>query len=167
MLQTLSRSGSVLLGAAIAALVGCESSPTAPARTVAKPSFAVTDNIRDLPFAFNVNGCTERVRVTGEAHILGTFTLSPSENETDRFHVNASGTGTGLASGASYRFNDPINLTAHFRDDVRQVESQGQTLTLIGVGGVPNTKIVGRFQLVVNANGETTVEIDQTDTICQ
>lgn len=58
------------------------------------------------------------------------------------------------------------HLTANFRDGVRQVESHIETLTLIGEGSVPNTKIVGRFQFVANANGETTVEIDQTDTIC-
>jgi hypothetical protein len=155
-----------LVGAAMAALAGCESSPTAPARTVAKPSLAVTDNER-LPFSFNVRGCGERVRVTGTFHILSTFTLTENGNETDRLHINASGTGTGLTTGASYKFSDPINLMAQFRDGVRHVESQTETLTLIGQGSVPNTKVVGRFQFVANANGETTVEIDQTDTICQ
>jgi hypothetical protein len=167
MLRLISSSRSALVGAAMAALVGCESSPTAPARATARPSFAVTDNVRDLPFAFNVRGCNERVRVTGTFHLLASFTLSPSGNETDRFHINATGTGIGLTSGASYRFNDPINLTAHFRDGVRQVESQVETLTLIGEGSVPNTKIRARFQFAMNANGDTTVEIDQTETICQ
>lgn len=158
----------VLVGIAAVALAGCESAtPTAPARVPTAPSLsAVSDNER-LPFAFNVRGCTERVRVTGTFHVLVLFNVAESGNETDHFHINASGTGTGLTSGATYRFNDPINLMQQFRDNERHIESQVETLTLIGQGGVPNMKVRGRFQITVNANGETTVEFDETETICQ
>jgi hypothetical protein len=166
MIRVSPRSLSIFAAYVTAALVGCESAPTAPARVPTAPLFAVTDN-EQLPFSFNVRGCTERVHVAGTFHVLGTFTLSASGNETDRFHINASGTGTGLTTGASYHFNDPINLTAHFRDNVRYGESQIETLTLIGDGDAPNTKIQGRFRFTMNANGDTTVEFDETETICQ
>jgi hypothetical protein len=130
------------------------------------PAFEVTDNAR-LPFAFNVRGCTERVRVTGTFHYLGIFNVSASENETDHFHINASGTGTGLTTGNEYHFSDPINLMQQWRDNVRKIESQVETLTLIGSGAAQNMKVRGRFQIVVNANGETTVEFDESETICQ
>jgi hypothetical protein len=157
-----------MAGSVVVALLGCESrTPTAPTRTPTAPQFsAVTDNER-LPFAFNVRGCTERVRVTGTFHFVGIFNVSASGNETDHFHINAHGTGTGLTTGASYHFDDPINLMQQFRDGERRIESQIETLTLIGDGDVQNTKVRGRFMITVNANGETTVEFDETETICQ
>jgi len=130
------------------------------------PAFEVTDNER-LPFAFNVRGCTERVRVTGTFHVLTIFNLAPGGSETDHFHINASGTGTGLTTGLEYHFNDPINLMQQWRDNVRKIESQVETLTLIGSGAAQNMKVRGRFQIVVNANGESTVEFDESETICQ
>ena len=64
----------VLVGIAAVALAGCESAtPTAPARVPKAPSLsAVSDNER-LPFAFNVRGCTERVRGTGTFPVLVLF----------------------------------------------------------------------------------------------
>jgi hypothetical protein len=158
----------MLVGIAMVALAGCESATsTAPARVPTAPNLsAVSDNER-LPFAFNVRGCGERVRVTGTFHVLLLFNVAASGNETDHFHINASGTGTGLISGESFQFNDPINLMQQFRDNVRHIESQIETLTLIGQGDAPNMKVRGRFQITVNANGDTTVEFDETETICQ
>lgn len=157
----------LLAGVAPIALAACESAaPKSPARVLKAPAFEVTDN-EWLPFAFNVRGCTERVRVSGTFHVLGIFNLSAIENETDHFHVNVSATGTGLTTGWQYHFNDSVNLMQQFRDGVRHIESQIETLKLIGDGGIPDTKVRGRFQFVVNANGETTVDFDETETICQ
>lgn len=168
MLRMRSVAPRVLVGIALVALAGCESATsTAPARVPTAPNLsAVSDNER-LPFAFNVRGCAERVHVTGTFHVLVLFNVAESGNETDHFHINASGTGTSLITGASYQFNDPINLMQQFRDNVRHIESQVETLTLIGEGSVPNIKVRGRFQITVNANGDTTVEFDETETICQ
>jgi hypothetical protein len=168
MLPIRSTSRQLLVGIAVVAFAGCESTtPTAPARVPTAPSFSAVSDNEQLPFAFNVRGCTERVRVTGTFHVLVLFNVAESGNETDHFHINASGTGSGLTSGATYRFNDPIDLMQQFRDNVRHIESQVEALTLIGQGDVPNMKVRGRFQITVNANGETAVEFDETETICQ
>ena len=156
-----------MLSVVAVVLASCENAaPTAPARVPKANLSAVTDN-EQLPFSFNVRGCTERVHVTGTFHVVTIFNLSPSGSETDHFHINASGMGTGLTSGTEYRFNDAINLMQQWRDNTRTLESDVETLKLNGVGSAQNMILRGRFHITVNANGETTAEFDQTETVCQ
>jgi len=157
----------VLVGVVTVAIAGCERAPTAPVRVPTAPQFAAAFDNEWFPFTFRVFACTERVRVTGTAHFVSGFKVSASENEVDIFHVNAKGTGTGLTSGAEYRFNDVLNLMQQWRDGVRYVESGEETLRLTSDDASLNTKIRGHYKFTQNDNGEIVVEFDQTEMICE
>jgi hypothetical protein len=159
-------SRSVALVATLIGLVGCDSSPTAATGIPANPDFALVTNESQLPFAFSVPACDEVVNVAGVYHIVLTSTISPNGETTDRFHINAKGTGTGQTSGATYQWNDAINQTVHDAP-TPSVVSATQTTTLVGQGGAPNLRARFRFHLTVNANGEMTVLIDEFEEICK
>jgi hypothetical protein len=161
-------SRSVLVCAAMAGIAGCDSArTTAPAATPTAPRFALIDNERDLPFAFSVNTCDETVDLSGVYHVVVASTTSASDNTTDRFHINAKGTGVGETSGATYQWNDAINQTQNIRDGAGIVISAPQTTALVGQGGVSDIHFRARFHVTVNANGDLTVVIDQFDAICK
>ena len=166
MSRILSISRSVLVVAAMITVSACESAPTAPTAIPRSPRLAVSTNESDRPFAFNVTGCTEVVRVTGTFHVLFASTVSASGETMDRIHINANGTGIGRTTGAEYGFNDEINLTQHTASGSLRTDSQIETLKLIGRGAVPDQIVRARFRVTVNANGETTVEIDEFETVC-
>jgi hypothetical protein len=164
----LSMSRAVLVGIAAVAFVGCDHAPTGPARSLENQGarMAVEVNETQLPFAFNVQGCGEIVHVEGEFHVVIGATGSKSGNATLRFHINAKGTATGLTSGATYQWNDAINETDGFRDGLLTHVNFSETTTLIGQGGAPNLKFIGRFHVTMNANGDATVIIDRAEIIC-
>ena len=168
MSRILTMSRGVLAGIATLALFGCDRAPTAPARTPEsqRPRLAVSVNETDLPFAFNVGGCSEVVHVEGTFHVVIASTAAASGNATDRFHINAKGTGTGLSSGATYQWNDPINQTVLSRDGQLTVISATQTTTMIGQGDAANLRFRLRFHVTVTANGDVAVIIDEADVIC-
>ena len=168
MSRILTMSRGVLAGIATLAVFGCDRAPTAPARTPESqsPRLAVSVNETDLPFAFDVGGCGEVVHVEGTFHVVIASTASQGGGTTDRFHINAKGTGTGLTSGATYQWNDAINQTVLSREGALKVGSATQTTTMIGQGAAPDLKFVGRFHVTVNANGDVTVVIDRADVIC-
>jgi hypothetical protein len=157
-----------VLTGTVLALMGCERSATAPTQ-VSAPSrltFAVGTNQTDRPFAFNVNGCSERVHVSGTFHVLLTSTVSESGETTDRFHINADGAGLGLTSGAAYSFHEVINATDRGRDGSPRVSSGNDTEVLHGEGGASDLFFRQHYQFTVNANGEVTVDFNDIESIC-
>jgi hypothetical protein len=157
-----------LLTGTVVALMACERSSTAPTEVGAapRPKFSVVTNQTDRPFAFNLNGCSERVHVSGTFHVLLTSTVSESGETTDRFHINADGTGLGLTSGAAYSVHEVINATDHGRDGTPRVSSGNDTEVLHGEGDVPDLFFRQHYQFTVNANGEVTVDFNNIESTC-
>ena len=156
-----------LLTVTVVALMACERSSTAPTDGAAapRPKFSVVSN-EDRPFAFNINGCTERVHVSGTFQLLVISTVSESGETLDRFHINADGTGVGLTSGAAYSVHEVINATDHGRDGTPRVSSGNDTEVLHGEGGTPDLFFRQHYQFTVNANGEVTVDFNAIDSTC-
>jgi len=168
MSRMLSMSRAVLVGIAAVAFVGCDRAPTAPSGRLETQDarLAVVVNDTQQPFAFNVAGCGEVVHVEGDFHVVIASTESKAGNAVLRFHINAKGTGTGLTSGATYQWNDAINETDKARDGSLSGVNFSQTTTMIGQGGAPDLKVISRFHVTLNANGEPTVIIDRFEVIC-
>ena len=158
----------VLTGTVVVALIACERSATAPTEVaaVARPRSSVVTNQTDRPFAFTLNGCSERVRVSGTFHVVVASTVSETGETTDRFHINADGTGVGLTSGAAYSIHEVINATDHGRDGTLRVSSGNDTEVLHGEGGVPDLFFRQHYQFTVNAEGEVTVDFNDIESIC-
>ena len=166
MSRTPSISRSVLAVLATVALAACERSATAPSPAPDAPQLAVSFNETDLPFSFDVPGCTEVVHVTGKLHVVLATTIGPNGRAMDRFHTNSSGTGVGLTTGATYRWSDPINGVETTQPDSPRVASHTQTTTLVGQGGVPNLKFRARFLMMRNDAGQVTVLVQEFEILC-
>jgi hypothetical protein len=166
--RIVSMSQRVLAGALMVALAACERSVTGPPEisSASQPRFAVVTNQTDRPFAFNVPGCGESVRVTGTFHFLLISTISPSGETLDRYHINADGTGVGRTSGASYTIHEVINATDHGRDGELRVSTGIDTEVLHGEGDVPDLFFRQHDQFTVNANGDVTVDFNNIESIC-
>ena len=169
MLRVLSISRSVLVALATSAvLVGCDRSPTAPRHTPDRPSPGVfIVNEQNQPFAFDVQGCTELVHLTGSLHIALVSSVAPTGEATDRFHTTAKGIGTGLTTGATYVWTDVIDAVSHTQLPSPRVIRQSQTTKLIGQGGVPDLLVRATFEFVRNDDGQPTVVIQEFNTICK
>lgn len=168
MLRILSISRSILVALATSAvLVGCDRSPTDPRHTPDRPGLAVfLFNEQDQPFAFDVQGCTELVHLSGTLHIALVSSIAPTGEATDRFHTTAKGIGTGLTTGATYQWTDVIDAVSHTQLPSPRVISQRQTTKLIGQGGVPDLVVRATFQFIRNDAGQPTVVIQEFTTIC-
>jgi hypothetical protein len=151
-----------------AVLVGCDGSPTAPRHTTERPDLGVfIVNEQDQPFAFDVQGCTELVHVSGTLHIALVSSVTPAGEATDRFHTTAKGIGTGLTSGATYAWTDVIDAVSHTQLPAPRVVNQNQSTTLIGQGGVPDLLVQAKFLFMRNDDGQPTVVIQEFNTVCK
>jgi len=150
----------------VVALMACERSATAPTEAAAPPpNFSVVTN-QERPFSFNINGCYERVHVSGTFQLLVISTVSESGETLDRFHINADGTGLGLTSGSAYSVHEVINATDHTSDGAPRVSSGNDTEVLHGEGGAPDLFFRQHYQFTVNANGEVTVDFNNIESVC-
>ena len=125
----------------------------------------------DIPVTESVfDPCSnEVVDLLGSAHLVGDGTVN---NNTVHViaQVSEQLTGTGEASGASYR----VNATAHaeFNIDVDPVTNTGEetfplaTEQLIGQGNVPNANVQLFIHVTVNADGTLTASIDHIRASC-
>jgi hypothetical protein len=154
--------------AASAVLIGCDRSPTESGQAPDRPDLAVfIVNEQDQPFAFDVQGCTELVHVSGTLHIALVSSVTPAGEATDRFHTTAQGTGTGLTTGATYLWTDVIDAVSHTQPPSPRVVNQKQSTKLIGQGGVPDLLVQAKFVFMRNDDGQPTVVIQEFNTVCK
>ena len=168
MLHMPSISRTILVALATSAvLLGCDRSPTAPGRSPGGPDLGVfIVNEQDQPFAFDVQGCTELVHVSGTLHIALVSSVTPAGEATDRFHTTAKGIGTGLTTGATYTWTDVIDAVSHTQLPSPRVVNQKQTTRLIGQGTVPDLLVQGTFLFMRNNDGQPTVVIQELNSVC-
>ena len=163
-----SRARSAAAGLTAIALVGCEvSAPTAPAKVATVPQLAVLDNFSD-PFAFDVIDCGVTVAVSGTFHQIDAFTSANSGRASARLHINAKGTGVAQGTGATYQWNDAINLAQQGTiAEGPLTETFTQRTRLIGQGGATDIHFDVVAHVTTNANGDITVQFDNAETACK
>jgi hypothetical protein len=71
-----------------------------------RPAFAEVTSNQIIPVNFSVlNPCNgEIVSLSGEVHIVSSFTEDAGGGFHSVFHINGHSTGTGLTTGATYQF---------------------------------------------------------------
>ena len=159
---------SVAAGLTAVVLVGCEvSSPTAPARVAKGANLEVLNNSTN-PFAFDIVECGVTVAVSGVFHQVDAFTTASSGRASARFHINAKGTGIAEGTGATYQWNDAINLAQQGTlADGPLTETFTQRTRLIGQGGATDIFFDVITHVTTNANGEITVEFADSEVACK
>jgi hypothetical protein len=169
MLRVLSISRSILVALAPSAvLVGCDRSPTGPRPPSDRPDLGVfIVNEQDQPFAFDVQGCTELVHVSGTLHIALVSSIAPTGEATDRFHTTAKGIGVGLTTGVTYQWTEVIDAVSHTQFPSPRVIDQMLTTKLVGQGKVPDLLVHATFRLIRNDDGRPTVSIQEFTTVCK
>lgn len=163
------------------ALAACDDPARLPLESPADvgPSFrTVTDHFPlDESFSFvTPNPCNgEDVEVSG--HVKGQVNLASEAEDFEQgqivhieFHLLASGTGTGLASGARYLYRDVINQgfnspnvsAPHASTDFEQ------TFRMISQGGEPNFRLtVGFHAVYLPPDAAFTVRVDRVREECR
>ncbi|MBV9483787.1 MAG: hypothetical protein JO249_24010 [Acidobacteria bacterium] len=119
---------------------------------------------------FVVNGCTgEQVHVVGHIDITMKTRVNPDGSTDIREQDHAVGEGDGLTSGTQYRFNEldvsdtslgpnPDGTPFSFTELRKQ--------RVIGLGNTPNQRATFTLQLVIDANGNLLVDVQDFSLKC-
>ncbi|HEY2934376.1 MAG TPA: hypothetical protein VGK99_21770 [Acidobacteriota bacterium] len=119
-----------------------------------------------IPIRFDAFGCNgETVAVEGSIHLQFRITEDQAGGLHIASHTNINGSGTGLVTGTSYRFNEADNDELNVR--ALPVESTfTRHVNVIGAGQVPNFQIHLTQHITINANGELTADVINESTPC-
>ncbi len=144
----------------------CEDRPPDPSDVTAPTSFAVVDNGWE-PFTAYWWACNEPVTIEGKYH----FTWSMEENDYRwlwRSHANWIGSGVGEYSGRTYRLSEAYNATETVAAGWTYPLTMTYTdrLTLVGQGPIADLRGTWQWHVTVNANGETTAEVESWTFSC-
>jgi hypothetical protein len=126
----------------------------------------MTTNQPHTPFDFIVTTCEEDVFGSGHLHILTTQTVSAAEDTITVFHINARGTGTGVTSGARYRFNDTFRIQTNQLSEWQLVSSFMDALKLIGEGDAGDLHVRALFRVTIDAKGVLRAFVDRMQVTC-
>lgn len=172
---------SLAYGLPLALLAACDK-PTEPPLAPtpdARPSFQTVTEHFPLTESFSFvtpNPCNgEDVEVSGQ--VTGQVNLASEADAFEQgaivhteFHLLASGTGTGLTSGATYLyrdvihqgFNSPSLLAPHGTTDFEQ------SFRMISQGGEPNFRLIVGFHAVyLPPDAAFTVKVDRVSEECR
>ena len=158
----------VAAGLTAIVLVGCEASPPmAPVTLAEAPNAAILDNLKDT-FSFDVTECGVTVAVAGTFHAVDAFTSAKSGRASAVSHINAKGTGVAEGTGATYQWNDAINLAQQGTlDEGPLTETFTQRTRLVGKGSATDIHFDVTAHVTTNANGEITVLFDDSEVSCK
>jgi hypothetical protein len=126
------------------------------------PVWAATSTTIPLDGVRSADCTGEDVELSGTFHLVSQLQSDGSEVG----HINFQGvSGVGLTSGTKYRASsvDSFRLAAPFPSDITSVRS----LRLISPGPEDNLLVMFLFHITVNANGETTAEIEDVNIKCE
>lgn len=118
-----------------------------------------------FPFHALIGTCSEVVEVEGYFHPVFQFTADRSGGFHSKGHINATGVGVGLSTGATYNWNDAINFEENFRPPQGTFTSQ-QSFLLVGRGDAPNLRLHSLFHVTVTPNGVANVTADNFTVEC-
>jgi len=167
---------STLLVLAAVALAACDTSPTAPAANLERPSFsAVTSQTNTvIPLDLFVfvpcanGGAAEVIEVSGPLHVLFQVTISNTGNVLVDTHFQPQGvSGTGLMTGDKYQATGITRSTDTFSTPFPITSTFVNNFYMIGQGPDNNLKVHETFHLTINANGEVTAFVDNFSVTCQ
>jgi len=167
--------GTLLVLAAVA-LAACDTSPTAPAANLERPSFsAVTSQTNTvIPLDLFVfvpcanGGAAEVIEVSGPLHVLFQVTISNTGNVLVDTHFQPQGvSGTGLMTGDKYQATGITRSTDTFSTPFPITSTFVNNFYMIGQGPDNNLKVHETFHLTINANGEVTAFVDNFSVTCQ
>ena len=136
--------------------------------TMTPASAEVTSN-QIIPVNFSVfNPCNQEfVSLSGQVHILSSFTADASGGFHSVFHTNEQATGIGLTTSARYRFTWANDIAASSQTPPPSEFTLTQQNNYISQGNVPNFLLHYTLHTTMNAQGQTASTIDNIWTECQ
>lgn len=156
-------------------LVGCGQTPTSVTKSrsdLLSAQSSDSTSVQTWPIngeayvACAAGGTGEYVAFTGDARVVSRTTVSASGNISTAFHLNYQGvSGVGLDTGDKYQ------ATSGFQGGSFSGAASGSSFTssvrLIGQGAGNNLFIRSVFRIVVNANGDMSVVLQESKLECQ
>jgi hypothetical protein len=114
------------------------------------------------------NPCTgEPLHLTGEFHILGTFSVDANGGVHVQSHFHSQGaSGTGLVSGEQYRGVGVTREEIYFPPGEFREFTSVIRFYMISAGPSDNLLETATIHRTFNANGEPTAELVRLDTEC-
>jgi CSLREA domain-containing protein len=119
------------------------------------------------PFAAYWWACNEPVTIEGKYHL--TWSMEENGNRWHwRSHTNWIGSGVGEYSGSTYRLSETYNATENVAAGWTYPLTVSYTdrLRLVGQGATADLRGAWQWHVTVNANGETTAEVESWTFSC-
>ena len=140
------------------------------AGTSAYGQAATTTTNETIPFTNTLfNQCNgDQVTFSGDLHITNTMTTDGSGGTHLKTHINYQNvTGTGTPSGINYRVGTVTNETTNDNDGPQSNATVISTVKLIAPGPALNYFLRMVVHVTVNANGETTSNVQELSFECR
>lgn len=153
-----------------AALFACLFIAFAAAAAPAYGQATTTTTNENIPFTSTLfNPCNgDQVTFQGTMHVTNTMTTDSSGGTHLKTHVNYQDvSGTGAPSGLNYRVGTTTNETTNDNDGPQTETTIISTVKLISQGSALNYFLRLVFHVTVNANGETTSTVTESQLECR
>ena len=120
------------------------------------------------PFQFTIApSCAgELIEVSGNMHTVTRVTTTPSGQTSTEFHLNLEGSGTGLTTGNHYQFGQETTDIFNDHDSPAIEFTFVEMVRVISSGSDNNFRLRTHIHVTINANGETTVSIMDSERVC-
>jgi hypothetical protein len=142
----------------------------AGAGTQAFGQATTTTTSENIPFTSNIfNPCNnDSVTFSGTMHVTNHLTTDASGGTHLRTHINYQGvTGTGTPSGINYRVGTVSNEVVNDSDGPQSNATVISTVKLIAPGSVLDFYMRTVLHITINANGETTSQVQEVSIECR
>jgi hypothetical protein len=142
----------------------------AGAGTEAFGQATTTTTNENIPFTSIIfNQCNgDTVTFSGTLHIVNTLTTDADGGTHLKTHTNYQDvTGTGLPSGINYRVGTVLNEVVNDNDGPQSNATVISTVKLIAPGPALNSFLRIVTHITINANGETTSEVQEVSVECR
>lgn len=142
----------------------------AGAGTEAFGQATTTTTNEDIPFNSSLtNTCNgDMVTFSGTLHVVNTYTVDASGGTHLKTHTNYQDvTGTGTPSGLTYNVRTVSNEVVNDNDGPQSEATVISTVKLISQGPALNFFLRVVMHVTVNANGETTSEVQEVSIECR
>jgi hypothetical protein len=129
-----------------------------------------TTTSENIPFTNSIfNQCNgDTVTFSGTLHITNTMTTDASGGTHLKTHINYQNvTGTGVPSGITYRVGTVSNEVVNDSDGPQYNSTVISTVKLIAPGPVLDYFLRIVMRVTVNANGETTSQVQEVTVECR
>jgi hypothetical protein len=136
----------------------------------ASPAYAEANTTTERytePYEATITACNgEDVHLTGELHFVVHTTNANGASHSTMVLIPQGVVGVGAETGTQYRAVGGDREQYNFNGVAPVTYTNTDMYNLVSQGGNDNLLVYFTIHVTVNANGETTVEVDQNTSVC-